>query len=70
MLISPCITVSYIRINICIQLLEFWVWEERLFLGHMVYVGHMGQEGKLDLSKLCEFCIKSCAERRKMTEVN
>ena len=25
---------------------------------------------KLDLSKLCEFCIKSCAERRKMTAVN
>ena len=25
---------------------------------------------KLDLSKLCEFCIKSCAERRKITAVN
>ena len=25
---------------------------------------------ELDLSKLCEFCIKSCAERRKMTAVN
>ena len=25
---------------------------------------------KLDLSKLCEFCIKSCAEWRKMTAVN
>ena len=28
------------------------------------------KEKKLDLSKLCEFCIKSCAERRKMTTVN
>ena len=25
---------------------------------------------KLELSKLCEFCIKSCAERRKMTAVD
>ena len=25
---------------------------------------------KLDLSKLCEFCIKRCAEWRKMTAVN
>ena len=25
---------------------------------------------ELDLSKLCEFCIKSCSERRKMTAVN
>ena len=25
---------------------------------------------RLDMSKLCEFCIKSCAERRKMTAVN
>ena len=30
----------------------------------------MDSKYKLDLSKLREFCIKSCAERRKMTAIN
>ena len=30
----------------------------------------MDDQEKLDLNKLCEFCFKGCAERRKMTAVN
>ena len=33
-------------------------------------LAHPDDNIKLDLSKLCKFCIKSCAERRKMTAIN
>ena len=43
-------------------------------VGHVFYPqapeGPIDGAAKLDLSKLCEFCIKSCLERRKMTAVN
>ena len=35
-----------------------------------LFFSKFGGSEKLDLSKLCEFCIKSCAEWRKMTAVN
>ena len=38
--------------------------------GTIMMYGNNKPYAKLDLSKLCEFCIKSCAERRKMTAVN
>ena len=40
------------------------------FSDRRVVVGWYWKPPKTRPSKLCEFCIKSCAERRKMTAVN
>ena len=40
-----------------------------MFVGHFPCPAEIDPYEKIDLSKLCEFCIKSCVELRKVEEL-